>query len=390
MNKEETAFPDLRLFGGPLQKLGAWLGLARGETGTFRLGMALGLPAWIVLIVLAFLKGPGAQVFSLAWIGVHARLLLVIPVFFACEAFVGPVIAEFARNLRESHLVPEREWPILSRIVRRVDRLAGGWEVELLLILLTFGWPLISRIAGLPGGSAGGAAAFAQRDSASASVTAWYLMYCLPLFRFLVFRWLWRLGLWWYFLWRLKRLDLQLLATHSDGAGGLGFLAVVQEHFVPLAFAVGAGFSGSFAESILQGKMAIESLYSLVPGVLVLVSALFIGPLVLFTRRLWDCRVNGLDKYLAMASRYVQAFDRKWIQDAAATGDSQLGTSDLQSLADLTNSLNVVRDIRLIPGGPRLALWLAASVIVPMLPLVLLKFPIDQVAGVLLRALVGL
>jgi hypothetical protein len=198
------------------------------------------------------------------------------------------------------------------------------------------------------------------------------------------------LGLWWYFLWRLKRLDLQLLATHSDGAGGLGFLAVVQEHFVPLAFAVGAGFSGSFAEAILQGKMAIESLYSLVPGVLVLVSALFIGPLVLFTRRLWDCRVNGLDKYLAMASRYVQAFDRKWIQDAAATGDSQLGTSDLQSLADLTNSLNVVRDIRLIPGGPRLALWLAASVIVPMLPLVLLKFPIDQVAGVLLRALVGL
>jgi hypothetical protein len=390
MKKEETGFPDLQLFGGPLQKLGVWLGLARGETGTFRLGLALGLPAWIVLVALGFVHGPGLEVFSLAWIGVHVRILLVIPLFFACEAFVGPVIAEFARNLRESHLVSERECPALALIIRRVRRLAGGWGVELLLFLLTFGWPLVSSIAGLTGGSVGGSVAFAQRDTAGASMTVWYLMFCLPLFRFLVFRWLWRLGLWWYFLWRLKKLDLQLVATHSDGAGGLGFLAVVQEHFVPLAFTIGAAFSGSFAETILQGKMTIESLYGLVPGVLVLVSALFIGPLVLFTRRLWDCRVDGLDKYLAMASRYVQAFDRKWIQDAEATGDSQLGTSDLQSLADLTNSVNVVRDIRLVPGGPRLALWLAAAVIVPMLPLVLLKYPIDQVVKVLLRALVGL
>ena len=32
--------------------------------------------------------------------------------------------------------------------------------------------------------------------------------------------------------------------------------------------------------------------------------------------------------------RYVQAFERKWIRDAEPTGDSQLGTSDLQSLAE--------------------------------------------------------
>ena len=224
----------------------------------------------------------------------------------------------------------------------------------------------------------------------SASIRGWYLIYCVPLFRFLALRWLWRLGLWWYFLWRLKKLDLQLVATHSDGAGGLGFLAVVQEHFVPLVLAISGSLSASFAEAILQDKIKIEYLYSLVPGVLVLVFGLFIGPLALFIRRLWDCRVNGLDKYMAMASRYVQAFERKWIRDAGPTGDSQLGTSDLQSLADLTNSLNVVRGIRMLPGGPRLALWLAGSVVGPMLPLVLLKFPVDEVAKVLLKALIGL
>ena len=129
------------MFGGPLQKLGAWLRLTRGETGSFRLGLALGLPAWIVLVVLAFLHGPGLAVFSLPWIGVHVRLLLVIPLFFACERFVGPVIAEFARNLRESRLVGESEWPALALIIRRVRRLAGGWAAELLLFLLAFGGP---------------------------------------------------------------------------------------------------------------------------------------------------------------------------------------------------------------------------------------------------------
>jgi hypothetical protein len=390
MKKEEAGFPELLLFQGPLQKLGAWLRLSRGETGTFRLGLALSLPAWIVLVALALLSGPGLKVFSLPWIGVHVRLLLVIPLFFACEKFVGPVIAEFARNLRESHLVSESEWPALATIISRVRWLANGWAAELLLFLLAFGAPLYEAIAGLPRGTLNWSAVMGQTDVTAASMGGWYLTYCMPLFRFLAFRWLWRLGLWWYFLWRLKRLDLQLVATHSDGAGGLGFLAVVQEHFVPLALAISGAFSASFAEAILQDKIKIEYLYSLVPGVLVLVFGLFIGPLALFIRRLWDCRVNGLDKYMAMASRYVQAFERKWIRDAEPTGDSQLGTSDLQSLADLTNSLNVVRGIRMLPGGPRLALWLAGSVVGPMLPLVLLKFPVDEVAKVLLKALIGL
>lgn len=388
--KDEAGFPELFLFRTPLQRLAAWLGLAKGETGNFRLGLALGVPAWIVLVVLAFLRGPGAEVFSLPWIGVHIRILLVIPLFFACEAFVGPVIAEFARNLRESHLVHEREWPALAKVIRRARWLSNGWGAELLLFLLTFGGPLAELIGGLPKGALTGSLVLGPNDAGAASMGGFYMNYCLPLFRFVAFRWLWRLGLWWYFLWRLKKLDLQLIATHSDGAGGLGFLAVVQEHFVPLALAISGVFSAFFAESILRGALTIESLYSLVPGVLVLVSGLFIGPLLLFTRRLWDCRVNGLDKYMAMASRYVQAFDRKWIRDEEATGDSQLGTSDLQSLADLTNSMDVVRGIRMVPGGSRLALWLTASVILPMLPLVLLKYPIDRVVKVLLQALVGI
>ncbi len=387
---ERTEFPELFLFASPLQRLGVLTGLARGETGSFRLGLALGLPAWCVLVLLAIAGGLVREIFSLPALGVHLRLLLVIPLFFACEAFVGPVIAEFARNLRDSRMVHEDQWPELAAIIRRVRRLSVGWPAETFFFLLAFSLPWVGPLIGLPNGTVNWTTILSRAGRDMGQVGGWYMNFCLPLFRFLILRWLWRLGLWWYFLWRLKKLRLHLVPTHSDGAGGRGFLSVVQEHFVPLAFAISMVSSAAFMEAILMKTFSFESLYSLAPGVLVLAAGLFIGPLVLFSRRLWDLRVTGLDEYMAMASRYVLAFDRKWIRDPNSTGEAQLGTSDLQSLADLTNSLNVVRGIQLLPGGGRLLIWLAAAVVVPMLPLVLLKYPIDQVARVLLRALAGM
>ena len=93
---------------------------------------------------------------------------------------------------------------------------------------------------------------------------------------------------------------------------------------------------------------------------------------------------------MGMAARYVNAFDRKWIRDDKESDESLLGTADLQSLADLTNSLNVVRGMRLIPADRRLIMALGIYVIVPMLPLLLLKFPIDQLAARLFQMLTGL
>jgi hypothetical protein len=388
--KEDSGFPELLPFGGPLQKLGARLGLAKGGSGNFRLGLAIGLPVWVVLVVLALLHGLGLRILSLAVVGVHVRLLAVIPLFFACESFVAPRMAEFVRNIRSSGVVPEDEWPALASEVRRTGRWANSRLAEAFFLLLALAGPLFDSLIGLPGGTGSWTSLLAQSGGKVTWVNGWYLFVCLPLFRFLLFRWVWRLGLWWHFLRRVSKLKLRLIPTNSDGAGGLGYLEVVQEHFAPLALAVSAVLSASFAEGISMGTMPFEGLYRTIPLTFLLAAGLFIGPLFIFTRKLWDCRSTGLDEYMAMAARYVRAFDLKWIRDEQASGESQLGTSDMQSLADLTNSVNVVRNMRVIPGGRRLVAELAACVVLPMLPLLLLKFPIDEVAKVLFRSLVGL
>lgn len=388
--KEDDKIQEFSLFGGPLQWVGCRLGLVREGTNTVWLGVALGLLAWGVLMLLALLQGFGHKMFSLAVIGVHVRLLVAIPLFFLCETWVAPRMAEFVRDIVRSGLVPEAALPALASDIRCVGRMKDSWLAEVLFLLAAFTFPLIETIVDLPGRTGNWAAILAQAGNGLTWVHGWYLGFCLPLFRFLVFRWLWRLGLWLYFLWRVEQLKLHLIPTHPDGAAGLGYLEVVQEHFTPLALAISAVFSASFAEDISSGTMAFETLYRLIPIVLLLIAVLFIGPLCIFSRKLWVCRVTGLREYMGMASRYVNAFDRKWIRDEKASGEFQLGTPDMQSLADLTNSVNVVREMRWIPAGRRLVMGLATAVILPLLPLVFLKYPVDQLVARLFQTLTGL
>jgi len=387
--KEDQRIPEFALFGGPLHRLGHRLGLVREGTNTFRLGLALGLSAWTVLMILGLLQGLADRMFSIGMIGVHVRLLVAIPLFFACETWVAPRMSEFARNLVRAELVPETELPALGSAVRRVGRTKDSWVAEVILLLAVFAVPMIETVAHLPGSTGNWAWIVGKTGGRITWLSAWYLGFCLPLFRFMMLRWLWHLGLWWYFLWRVERLKLQLRPTHSDGVGGLGYLEVVHEHFMPLVLAISAVLSAALAEDIFSGTMALEALYRLVPTVLLGTTLLFIGPLFMFSGKLWDCRSTGWSEYMAMASRYVNAFHRRWVQNEQASGESQLGTSDMQSLADLTNSMNVLREMRVVPASRRLVMELAACVLLPLAPLLLMEYDAGQLAARLFHMLIG-
>jgi hypothetical protein len=69
------------LMGGPLHEIGRRLGLVRG-TNTVRLGLALGVGMWLVILALCALEGVTSRLFELSVIGGSVRLLVAIPLFF--------------------------------------------------------------------------------------------------------------------------------------------------------------------------------------------------------------------------------------------------------------------------------------------------------------------
>jgi hypothetical protein len=386
---DKNVVPEFTVFGGPLNMLGKRLGLLRNGTNSIRMGLVLGLLTWIILMVLSLLNGSIQKVFTITFLAGHVRYLVVIPLFFVCETWVAPRMAEFVRNILNSGLVIESEQPLLDSVICQIKRIKNFWLVEVLLLLATFVLPHFGLNGIMPGKTSSAAWIFEQAGGNLTLPNAFYAWFCLPLFRFLLARWFWHLGLWVYFLFRLSRLRLQLLPTHPDRLGGLGYLEVVHEHYTPLAFAFSALLAASFAEDIISGTLSFDSLYYLIPLVLLLNLVFFVGPLLLFSRKLWICRVNGLNDYMVMAHHYVEAFDQTWVKDKSVTGMSQLGTGDIQSLADLTNSVRVIDEMRAVPVNRRLIMAFTLAVVFPFLPFVFMKFNISELMLKLFEKITG-
>ena len=390
MEKRE-GLADFSLLGGPLYRLGCRLGLVRDSTNTIALGLVLGAFPWIVLLVLALVEGLGHVLFSIVLIGRHVRLLVVIPLLFVCEAFIDPRFTAFVHEIVRSQVVPATARPALESEIARIARWKDAWLPEaffllaaVLLWLATSQQNFFAYLSGLTGGA---------NPSAVGETTwtsQWYWMVCMTLFRFLFMRWLWRLALWCFFLWRVSRLELRLVPTHPDRAGGLGFLELVHTEFTPLVLAISAAQSASWAQDIVSGRMTFDAIYPGVAFVLLADAVLFVGPLSIFSLKLWRCKVKGMSDYSALAERYVNEFDRKWLGADPAPGEPLLGTADIQSLADLSNSVSIVREMRLVPVSPSILKSLAVAALLPLLPLVLFKYPLADLLAKFFGRLAGL
>src|SRR4029077_1436077 len=88
----------------------------------------------------------------------------------------------------------------------------------------------------------------------------WYALVALPMFQFLVYRALWRWGIWTQMLWRLSRLRLQPIAIHPDLAGGLEFLSRPSLGFCYVIAALSAAQSGVWADQVLHAGLQVTAL----------------------------------------------------------------------------------------------------------------------------------
>jgi hypothetical protein len=86
----------------------------------------------------------------------------------------------------------------------------------------------------------------------------------------------------------------------------------------------------------------------------------------------------------------VNDFEKKWLNAAAIPAEPLLGTADLQSLADLSNSIGIVRNVRWVPVSTRLLVTVVIAALLPMLPLLLFKYPIAELVQRVLSKLAGL
>jgi hypothetical protein len=115
-----------------------------------------------------------------------------------------------------------------------------------------------------------------------------------------------------------------------------------------------------------------------------------LGPLLIFSPKLWRARLDGLERYNELASHYVNAFDKKWLRGVPTPTEPLLGTPDLQSLADLGTGVSRIQEMRWVPCTTRLLTITLIATLLPVLPLILFKYPLGELGQKFLDNLMGL
>ena len=372
------------ILGGPLYQLFRRAHLSGDHLELLRRRVIyISLFAWLPLLVLSAFNGQvvggTASIQFLPDLEVHIRFLVALPLLIVAELLVHQRMLAVVRQFEQRSLIPESEMPRFEAAIASVFRLRNSVLAEVLLIVIVYAvgtlivwrfyaildrtsWYTVSAVPGTNLSLAG----------------MWYEYVSMPIFQFLLIRWYWRVFIWARFLWQVSRIDLSLVPTHPDRVGGLGFLGNTSYAFIPLAAAHGAVLSGMIANRIFHVQSTLAAFKVEIFVVVVFVELLVFAPLFVFMAQLTQAKWRGLGEYGALAERYVREFDAKWLRGGAPAGEPFVGSADIQSLADLGNSFELVRAMRPAPVTRDSILQIAVATLAPIVPLLLTIMPLEQ------------
>src|SRR5439155_9382924 len=195
--------------------------------------LVMSLLAWLPPAILSAIEGHllGPHLSFLHDVESHVRFLVALPLLILAEIVVHRRIKPLLKCFVERELVPEDELPKFYAAIEDAIRTRNSQWIELALMLFTYTagqWLWRNRV---PLGTQSWYAISSNTGLHLTGAGHWYGLVSIPIFQFMILRWYLRLVIWYVLLWRISRLNLRLVATHPDRAGGIGFLGLTWQAF---------------------------------------------------------------------------------------------------------------------------------------------------------------
>lgn len=360
----------------------------------YRRALVVASIAWLPLLGLTVLGGRffgGVDIPFLSDVENHVRFLVALPLLLIGETSVQRLLSPRIRNFVTRKIIREADLPKFRAAIDSAHRMRDLAAVEIVLLILVVAvgpWFYGDVMASA---STQAATWYATPDGAGWNLAIagyWMVFVSLPLFQFFLLRWYFRIVIWFVFLLRVCRLDLNLLPTHSDRVAGIGFLNKCAYSFSFGLMAQGALLSGYIAGQVMHFGGDPRAYKLEAAGMLIIVMASVLAPLALFAPKLITAKWDRGGAFGTFASRYVEDFDDKWVSGRKPAGEKLLGTVDIQSLADLGTSASVIDEMRTVPFSLTDVAYLAAVTLAPLLPLLLFVFSLEDLLERLIEVLV--
>jgi hypothetical protein len=373
---------DELLAGGPPHWLQRSLGLIKpGEPMTARRAELVVLVGWFPLVALVVAqslisRNQMAKSFFTDFT-VYARSLVAAPLLILAEADCIPRLGRVARHFLDAGLVREQDRTRFDDAIASTRRLLDSGLAELIVAILAYGlvtylminFPLdeFQPWCWLKG------------DYQVLSLAGWWnAMVSVPLFILLFFGWLWRVFLWARFLWLMAHIDLCLVPSHPDHAGGLIFVSESLRAFWMVSFAMGVIVAGHIANRITFYGESLVAFKHIAIGLVVFVLFLFVGPLTLFIGKLRETKRRGDFAYGAVAGEVGRRFERSWLNRGSGV-DETPNAPDVSTTADLYGIAANVYGMKDFPFGLRNLGLLVAAALAPLAPIALMLMPLNEI-----------
>jgi len=342
--------------------------------------------SWLPLLIISFFSGTMLSADSKIKIPflydylTNARLLISFPVIFLSISIINNLISKSFDQFVSAEIVRTEDLRKFKQISDTYYKLKDSKISNIIIFFLSylwiyFFWRNYEDISGLNSWKL-----ISSGNEGVQLAGYWYYIVSIPVVQIFMFKMIWTFLLWSSSLYRIAKLNLNISSSSPDGAGGLAFLGYTQIFFGLLGFAQNVTFSAGIADKIVYNNESfMDYRFNIILGI-ISVSLIYIVPLLFFTKHLLNAKLVTLFEYSKLGLNYGTSFENKWIKkNLPDNAEPLLGNADIQSLADMSNSVKMVQDQLIIPL--RISTFIAFFVvlIIPYLPLLLLRFTSEEI-----------
>lgn len=226
-----------------------------------------------------------------------------------------------------------------------------------------------------------------RANKGSPTKAGWWLNFVAhPIYLFTFFSFLWRSGVWWWIMLRISMLDLNIRPAHGDDLGGLGFIGGTIRAFSLPALAFSISFAAGCANLVLYENLTLEGLKVFMLSLIVILTFLFIGPMLFFYFPLSRVKRKFVLQYNVLASHQIDIFEKKWLEKRNENSE-YIEDPDFSAVIDLNTTVTRVSQMKLVPIRIQDLYFFLIAIVTPFLPVMALTLSWKEVMQVILRFL---
>src|SRR4030095_14974161 len=326
---------------------------------------------WLPLLIFSISQSsaynPAITVSLVNDIVVWVRFFVALPILFYAERAIKVRVSGTLNHFIESGIINQSNYDSYEAIVKKLIKIRNSVIPEIIILAASYAVVLL----------------FWKKTDAANMVSTWlfnadktltlsgywYYFVSAPIFQFFLYRLIFKFFLWAVFLYKVSKIELNLVPINPDQCGGLNFLGITTVVWGFIGIAQGSVVSAQMSTFILYYNKHLNDYKFAICITILILLILYFFPMLFFMGKLLQVRYRGFMEYGVLSNKYVEGFNTKWIKGYNPENESLLGTGDIQSLADLFNSYQIIEKMKIVPFNLKQTLFLILMTAIPYFPL---------------------